>query len=129
MQLLVLRQWFTELSTGSEVMIDGEFFCYGLEPPNRTFKPCSIPADTYQIDILPSHRFQMLTPHVMDVPSFEGIEIHPGNYPSDTEGCLLVGHTRDDDFVGESRDAFADLMQRLGKGNGITTITYQGGIT
>ena len=128
MHLVVTRQWFTELSTGSEVAIDGDFFCYGLEPPNRSYKPCCIPPDTYQLELLPSHRFQMLTPHVMDVAGFEGVELHPGNYPTDTEGCLLVGLTREEDFVGESRDAFMELMEKLGRENGIVQITYVGGV-
>ncbi len=31
-----------------------------------------------------------------------GILIHNGNYPKDTRGCLLIGSTKDKDFVGNS---------------------------
>ncbi len=52
-------------------------------------------------------------PHVDNVPGFEGIEIHPGNKPEDTEGCLLVGKMLLPDFIGNSREVFDQLFDRL----------------
>ena len=65
----------------------------------------------------------MDVPHVLNVPGFDEIEIHPGNFPGDTEGCLLVGFTRLPDMIESSRAAFADLMARL---KGDIQITYIG---
>jgi hypothetical protein len=69
--------------------------------------------------LLPSARFETYTPHVLDVPGFTAIEIHPGNSPEDTEGCTLVGETRgligypESDWIGNSDEAFNDLIAKL----------------
>jgi hypothetical protein len=127
MRLEVNRKWFTAQSVCGELSIDGAFFCYTLEPPIRVEKPHSIPAGTYNIAIQSSQRFQTNTPHVLNVPDFDGIEIHPGNYPHDTHGCCLVGETHTADFIGNSRPLFAQLMQKLMTDPEHLSITYAGG--
>ena len=47
--------------------------------------------------------FQWQLPLLLHVPAFEGIRIHNGNFPHDTEGCLLVGATKQEDMVGQSK--------------------------
>lgn len=126
MEILVDRLWLTDEACQSEVSVDGEFFCYGLEPPARDEKPRAIPAGTYRVSFDWSPRFQMVTPHVDNVPGFSEIEIHPGNYPHDTEGCLLVGKTKEENFVGNSRQAWHELMARINSEVPVT-ITYRGG--
>lgn len=92
--------------------VDGQFECYTLEP-SATAKYPIIPAGTYPIQLLESPRFGEVTPHVQNVPGRSFIEIHPGNKPSDTEGCTLVGDTTAVDWVGSSRAAFQQLMNKL----------------
>src|ERR1700687_2630242 len=108
MQLTVLRDTFTASSTTGEMSIDGVFFCYTLEPRSDRSqgKPYCIGAGTYQVLLQMSERFEDLTPHVLGVPGFTEIEIHPGNFPGDTEGCTLVGQLRRTDMVGVSRPVF-----------------------
>lgn len=36
----------------------------------------------------------MWVPGIENVPEFTDIEIHSGNFPKDTEGCLLVAESR-----------------------------------
>lgn len=51
------------------------------------------------------------------VPANRFIYIHNGNYPANTDGCLLIGHSRAEDFVGRSVDAlrgFKKFLDRVG---------------
>ena len=82
---------------------------FTLEPPARQVKPRAIPAGTYKLTLRWSPRFERMMPHVEDVPDFAGVLIHWGNFPKDTEGCLLVGRIAHADFVGDSRKAFDEL--------------------
>jgi hypothetical protein len=51
---------------------------------------------------------------VMDVPDRNDILIHVGNFPKDTNGCILVGLSfTSEASIGESRIAFKKFMDRL----------------
>jgi hypothetical protein len=52
-------------------------------------------------------------PHLLDVPGFEGIRIHPGNTDKDTKGCVLVGLEKYEDSLGHSDMAFNHLFGQL----------------
>lgn len=129
MNLLVTRTDFSSLSTIGELTA-GDLKYFTLEPPKRDFKPCCIPVGTYDVTIRFSPKHSRLIPHVENVPGFEEIEIHIGNFPRDTEGCLLVGKIKgpNPDFIGGSRLAFDELFHALvdakDRGEEIT-ITYQ----
>lgn len=126
MKITVQRQKGTPLSTPGLIDVDGVWEGYTLEPrmDRSQGKPYAIPAGTYKLALEFSPHFQTITPHVLDVPGFEYIEIHWGNYPKDTEGCLLIGMTRGQDFVGNSREAFSNLAGVLENANGDISITY-----
>lgn len=113
--ITIKRDQFTQQSTGGQLFIDGQFQCFTLEPVTRddSVKPRAIPDGTYTLDIRFSPKHGRDVPHVENVPGFEEIEIHIGNFPKDTEGCCLVGKTRSTDFVGQSHGAFDDLFARL----------------
>lgn len=115
MKLQVRREILTALSSIGTLYLDGLFYSFTLEPPKRSQKPCSIPQGSYDLTIRFSKKFQRLMPHVENVPGFEAIEIHWGNYPKDTEGCTLVGFVKGPppDFIGQSKDAFGTLFNRL----------------
>lgn len=117
MNIRVLRDAFSSKSTGSRVSIDGIHQCFGLEPPVRDgdVKPRAIPEGTYKVTIRYSPEHKRNVPHVEDVPGFSEIEIHIGNFPKDTKGCLLLGESRGEDFVGNSGVAFHEFFEKLQK--------------
>lgn len=127
MNLSVRRVQRTEKSTAGQLWKAGKFYCFTLEPPTRSddVKPRAIPAGTYDITIRWSPKFNRLMPHIENVPGFSEIMIHWGNFPQDTEGCLLVGMLHSSDFVGRSRMAFDPLFMALHDSSTPNTICFE----
>lgn len=136
MTLHVFREPSEDGATFGALFVDGHFECLTLEDeireqpgvtvaawkvPGQT----AIPARTYPVQITPSRRFKRLLPILLNVPGFEGIRIHPGNAIADTHGCLLVGRTRTDGRVGESRLAFEHLFAQMLHAPDAITITIE----
>ena len=95
-----------------------------LEPPASGAHP-AIPAGEYplRLDVV-SPRFARSPrrwsaawgarlPRLMQVPGREGILIHPGNRPSDSSGCVLIGRAVSPLRLGESVATFHRLMHAL----------------
>lgn len=126
MNLLVTRTTFTAFSVSGTLLIDGHTY-YTLEPPKRAEKPCAIPCGTYDVSIRWSEKHKRLVPHVENVPGFEEIEIHIGNFPKDTLGCLIVGQAAGTDQVVGSRlafDAIFRILSDVKESGEPITITY-----
>jgi len=124
MKLRLDRAFLTDKSTIGRLFVDDVFQCFTLEDAQREVegKPVkdwkihgetAIPKGTYQIIIDYSQRFKKDLPRLLDVPGFEGVRIHSGNGPADTEGCILVGTNYVKDRVNNSRTAFMPLMTLL----------------
>ena len=129
--LVVRRSILSPRSTIGELLVGSEHVCFTLEPPVKpagALKPYAIPSGTYDVTVRWSPRFDRLMPHVENVPGFEGILIHTGNKPEDTEGCLLVGKQRgpQPDWLGASHIAFDPLFERIREAKewGDVCITY-----
>jgi len=124
-ELRIFRQFYTEKSTIGRLDVNGEYFCETLEdriqPKGvKIDGQTAIPEGFYTVKIDMSKKFKKLMPHIIDVEGFKGVRIHVGNYPKNTEGCILVGFVRKIDYILRSRDAFDKLMSILVKADKIT---------
>ena len=123
MLVTIKRLYKTDNSTIGELFVDGIFECFTLEDKERDVKikgETAIPKGTYKVIINESNRFKRLLPLLIDVPHFEGVRIHSGNSNHDTEGCILVGQTRNKNYIGQSRKAFEKLFAKMQKAKTIT---------
>lgn len=118
-KLLLQRKWCVKDATIGELFLNGQFECYVLEDVvrlgSKVQNATAIPTGTYRVVTDWSPRFQKNMLHILDVPGFEGIRIHPGNTAVDTDGCLLVGQTVDltNASIGASRIAYEQLFRKL----------------
>ena len=118
MEITVNRKELTEHSTIGEMLIEGQFLCYTLEDcvrPEGVKIPgeTAIPPGRYEVIINFSNRFRQLMPLLLNVPNFEGVRIHAGNFAKDTAGCLLLGMSKAEDMVGRSNEAFKKFFPLL----------------
>lgn len=118
MILALARDTFTSLSTTGRLSIDGIVRCYTLEPPMPFRAPGAahhaIPDGEYVVVLYQSPHQRMTVPLLINVPGHSWIEIHPGNTPRETQGCILVGLKRITDAVFPSRAIFAEILGDVG---------------
>ena len=124
--------------TIGKLYIDGTYFCDTLEDTDRGLDQSmdletihekkikgstAIPTGTYRVTLnVVSPKYSKRSqynfckgkvPRLLDVPGYEGILIHIGNYPKDTEGCILVGKNTKVGAVLDSTNTFRELYSRL----------------
>lgn len=71
-------------TTGILSLTGGQQFCVTLEPTELM-----IPTGEYPVQMLWSPKFNRMTPH-LTVPGRTEIEIHDGNWATDSDGCIIV---------------------------------------
>lgn len=130
MDLTLCRYGHGSDSTGDLLLVNGEFFGYGLEDEGREIKVSGetrIPAGRYEIKLRDeggltkkyAHKyiFHRGMLHLQDVPGFEWIYIHTGNTDDHTDGCILVGYSasvrKQEHTIGRSVEAYTDLYQLI----------------
>lgn len=139
--------------TIGKLYIDGEFFSNTLEDTDRGLLQTmpldeikkkkiagitAIPRGTYKIVmnvVSPKYSAEKYKkqygfcnaklPRLLDVPGFEGVLIHIGNYPKDTDGCILVGTNNVKGAVMSSGVAFNALYTKLAAAKDEITITIK----
>jgi hypothetical protein len=97
--LALVRTEAVDDRTLGVLLANGSHFCHVLEDQLRAEGVkvkgrTAIPAGLYRVRLTWSPRFGRITPQILDVPQFEGVRMHGGNDPDDTEGCPLVAFNR-----------------------------------
>lgn len=116
--LLILRDTFTDESTVGSLYIDGERFCDTLELPyrdNQTSISC-IPIGQYKVRLRTAKESatrDYLHLLVKDVKNRSHILFHKGNTAKDTRGCILVGQGSQHNIVQNSSLAMSLLMKEI----------------
>ena len=116
--LLIIRETFTEVSTIGNLYLDSEWLCDTLELPyidNQKSISC-IPAGQYKVRLRlarESATRDYLHLLVEDVKDRTYILFHRGNAAKDTRGCILVGIGREQDLVKNSTLAMDLLMKEI----------------
>ena len=143
MELRLERKYRSSKYCIDKLYINGKYFSDALEDPDRGLTDSMsleeikrikvkgdtcIPYGTYNVTITYSPRFKRNLPLINNVKGFDGIRIHSGNTPQDTEGCVLLGFNKIKGQVVDSKvtvNKFIDIVQKaLNKGEKVTiTIT------
>ncbi len=100
---------------------DGSFQCVCLEHAYliRGFWTPKLPKGTYRcvrgVHRLDDSKPPFVTFEVTNVPGHTGILFHSGNFNSDSQGCILLGHTIIDrgdgtEMITSSRETFAMFL-------------------
>ena len=138
MKLLLHRIARRETYTIGRLYVDGKYFCDTLEDTDRGLSQAlpvtvnrakkragvtAIPVGTYRVTLgvrsprfAKSAKYQFCDgrlPRLINVPAFDGVLIHIGNTPKDTEGCILVGKNTQVGKVLESTATFRKLYEVL----------------
>ena len=106
--------------TIGRLMANGQYLCDTMEPTwrdlrneGKVYGRTAIPEGTYRVFITKSIKFRKWLPQLWQVPGFEGIRIHAGNYPRDTQGCILVGWNKQRGMLIGSRAALMLVINEI----------------
>lgn len=126
--MLVLKRIFqNDKYTIGKLYLNDTYLCDTLEPPKYVNHPC-IDKGTYRIGYQFSNKFGRNMPFLLSVNGRVGIMIHHGNYPKDTQGCILVGRNLQKGSVSNSKKTFDNvnsIIQGVVNLTGTATITVQ----
>lgn len=126
--MLVLKRIFqNDKYTIGKLYLNDTYLCDTLEPPKYVNHPC-IEKGTYRIGYQYSNKFGRNMPFLLNVNGRVGIMIHPGNYPKDTQGCILLGRNLSKGSVSNSKQTFQNvnsIIQGVVNLTGSATITVQ----
>jgi hypothetical protein len=109
-------------NSGKQILVTAE---HAFTLTNGTVAP-KVKAGTYTCLRHAPNRLPYETWELQNVPNFDGkpvtaILIHIGNYPqTDSDGCILVGSSRNGEMILDSKETFADFMNLTIDENNLT---------
>lgn len=123
--ITIIRTSYNANSVTGELFANGNFICHTLELPwqNNQSYISSIPSGKYKA-ILRYDKNDKWRIQLENVPKRSGVQIHIGNYPSQIEGCVLVGDEvfNADNKIEKSSNAYLRLKSAFyGTSDPITT--------
>jgi len=106
MEMTVQRRAPIGTAIPGEVTIGGQHAAYTLERLG-----VAIPTGRYKLDLYHSPHFGRLMPILLDVPGRADILIHWGDYPQNSDGCILVGKEQDvNGDIWHTQEMFQELF-------------------
>ena len=105
MELILKRGLSTGISIPGDLYVGQTHAAFTLERED-----VAIPTGRYQIELYDSPHFGRPMPRLVDVPDRADIEIHWGNYPWNSDGCILVGEEQSPDRIWHTQDEFKILF-------------------
>lgn len=135
MELLLKRKYLKEGYTIGHIYINGVYECDTLEDKVRELKSVAdkvygktaIPYGRYRITLdvkspkfgnRPAYKWcEGRLPRLLNVPFFNGVLIHSGNYADSTDGCILVGENKERGKVLYSMTTLKVLYDKLDVAN------------
>lgn len=109
MKLKLERLYLKDTYTIGKLYIDDKYFCDTVEDKVRdlnkdgdlndlgetkVYGETAIPYGTYEVEVTYSPKFKRELPLIKNVPHFEGIRIHKGNYATNSSGCVITGENK-----------------------------------
>lgn len=141
MDIILHRSFLGKDYSIGHIYIGGSVFCDTIEDIDRdidqatslavirqkkVYGKTAIPTGRYKVELSPSPKYQKKAladsyfrqyanamPHLLNVPGFSGILIHPGATANDTEGCVIVGRNLVKGKILQSRETFSRLYSML----------------
>jgi hypothetical protein len=125
--LTIHREYSASNCTSGYLAVNGRIQAYTLERPWAGNQPAisAIPVGSYPATLRYDHTDQWRI-ELTGVPGRTHVEIHTGNTPDDTEGCILIGKQLGADLCsikgGTSKTAYQDLKNAFyGTPNPVST--------
>lgn len=108
------RQYAGDKCTSGYIAVDGKTIAYALERPwlDNINDISSIPAGKYKAHLRYDKKDKWRI-QLDDVPKRKGVQIHMGNEPEQSKGCVLVGDKLGEDLcsVKDSKKAYENLKK------------------
>lgn len=142
MELILKRIAKKKDYTIGRLYVDGKLFCDTLEDTDRGLSDTQSVEQVLAVKVkgktaIPTGRYEITMnvvspkyskrkqydfcggklPRLLEVKGYQGVLIHCGNTPKDTEGCILVGQNKVVGQVINSMATFKNLYKILDKAN------------